>query len=213
MKGSLLPMLVTLSTTLMLYGCGADETNSNADIAQASTVQSKPKAVASTSPTPVTNSLSVFLSLHKQYCESDMRSREALITALEQDKRFEPATGFVGVFETKVDGISYAVSPEVDGCTTDVMVKNEVTGQVLFSYAEMNKALTSKGYQVVGNETTRKDVGSDRREVTILEKTFISPRGEVTNLDYPADRPDKYYMTLFAKKFAKDQVPAAVSMK
>ena len=43
-----------------------------------------------------------------------MRSREALITALEQDKRFEPATGFVGVFETKVDGISYAVSPEVD---------------------------------------------------------------------------------------------------
>jgi len=202
MKGSLLPVVALLaSTTLGLYGCGSDDKQS--------------LAKNKTTPVPAANqtkSLSVFLSLHQQYCESDMNSRDALIAALEADQRFKPAAGFVGVFETKVDGISYAVSPEIDGCTTDVMVKNEKTGKLLFSYADMNKALTGKGYQVVGNETRRKDVGSDRKEVTILEKTFISPKGETTNLDYPADRPSKYYMTLFAKKFAKPS-KAAVSMK
>jgi len=187
MNGTLLPVVALLAaTTLSLYGCGADDN------------QSKVAKKATSAPT---KSLSVFLSLHKQFCESDLDSRSALISALKADKRFKPAAGFVGVFETKVDGISYAVSPEVDGCTTDVMVKNAQTGKLLFSYADMNRALGKKGYQVVGNETTRKDVGSDRKEVTILERTFVSPKGETTNLDYPADRPDQYFMTLFAKKF------------
>lgn len=196
MKGSLLPVVTLLAATLSLYGCGAD------DQPQAKTKATQDQA----------SSLSVFLSLHKQFCESDVDSRESLIAALEVDKRFKPADGFVGVFETKVNGISYAVSPEIDGCTTDVMVKNAKTGKLLFSYADMNKALSKKGYQVVGNETTRKDVGSDRKEVTILEKTFISPKGETTNLDYPSDRPDKYFMTLFAKKFTKAE-KSSVSMK
>jgi len=197
MKGSLLPVVALLATTaLSLYGCGADDKPSQAN--------------KSVTPAP-TKSLSVFLSLHNQYCESDMNSREALITALQADARFKPAAGFVGVFETKVDGISYAVSPEIDGCTTDVMVKNAKTGKLLFTYADMNKALTGKGYQIVGKETTRKDVGSDRKEVTILEKTFVSPKGETTNLDYPADRPGQYYMTLFAKKFTTAK-EASISM-
>lgn len=197
MKGSLLPVVTLLAaTTFSLYGCGADDKQS----------------ITKTKVAPTqTKSLSVFLSLHKQYCESDMNSREALVTALKADARFKPASGFVGVFETKVDGVSYAVSPEIDGCTTDVMVKNAETGKLLFTYADMNKALTGSGYQIVGNETKRKDVGSDRKEVTILEKTFISPKGETTNLDYPADRPGQYYMTLFAKKFTKAK-KASISM-
>ncbi len=204
MKGSLLPVVALLAaTTFVLHGCSSDDQQSQAI--------SKTTAPAPSSVAP-TKSLSIFLSLHQQYCESDMDSREALVAALQADKRFKPASGFVGVYETKVDGVSYAVSPEIDGCTTDVMVKNEKTGKLLFSYADMNKALTKKGYQVVGDETTRKDVGSDRKEVTILEKTFISPKGETTNLDYPADRPDKYFMTLFAKKFTKPG-ESSVSMK
>ena len=204
MKGSLLPVVALLATTTLgLYGCGSDDKQSQSKSPQ-------PEQNTKSASVPA-KSLSVFLSLHKQYCESDLNSREALVTALEADKRFTAADGFVGVFETKVNGISYAVSPEVDGCTTDVMVKNTKTGKVLFTYAEMNKALAKKGYQVVGNETRRKDVGSDRNEVTILEKTFISPKGETTNLDYPADRPDKYYMTLFAKKFTNAK-EASISM-
>lgn len=176
MKSSLLPVAALLgATSFSLYGCVADENPS----------------------------LSTFLALHNQYCESDLDSREALTAALSADKRFKPAAGFMGVYETRVDGISYAISPEIGGCTTDVMVKNAKTGKLLFTYAEMNEALVDKGYQAVGEETKRKDMGSDRKDVTIIEKTFISPSGETTNLGYPAERPDQYYMTLFAKKFSK----------
>ena len=184
MKGSLLPVVALLAaTSFSLYGCGADENPS----------------------------LTTFLSLHNQFCESDVGSREALTAALESDTRFKPAVGFDGVFETKVEGVSYAVSPEIDGCTTDVMVKNVETGKILFTYAELNTALADKGYKTVGEETKRKDVGSDRNDVTIIEKKFVSPNGESTSLDYPADRPDQYYMTLFAKKFSKAE-KSSVSM-
>ena len=61
------------------------------------------------------------------------------------------------------------------------------------------------------NNIKRSDVGSDQKKVTILEKSFIAPNGEKANLDYPADRPDQYYMTLFAKKFAQPE-KSSVSM-
>ena len=184
MKGSLLPVVATLAVSAMsLVGCSSDNNPS----------------------------LSTFLSLHTQFCESDAQSSQALAEKLKADKRFKPADGFVGVFETKVDNVSYAVSPEVDGCTTDVMVKNSETGKLLFTYAELTEALLEKGYKAHGKETKRSDLGSDQQAVTILEKSFIAPNGEKANLDYPADRPDKYYMTLFAKKFAKP-AKSSVSM-
>ncbi|PWQ92896.1 hypothetical protein [Leucothrix pacifica] len=198
MKAYSLPSLaMTAMCTLFLAGCGGQEDAS----------PSASKAAPANS-----DSLSIFLTLHKQFCEKDFQNRDSLVKALEADSRFRPAPGFMGVFETKVDGISYAVSPEIDGCTTDVMVKNNATGKVLFSYDEMNQALLKSGYRVVGEESSRKDMGSDNQEVTILEKTFVSPKGETTNLDYPADRPDKYYMTLFAKKFSSAPTPSSLSL-
>jgi hypothetical protein len=172
-------LVLAAITSIFLTACGADD-------------NSQAKA---------TNELGTFLSLHKQYCENSHKTRDSIVSALESDERFKPAVGFNGVFEAKISGVSYAVSPEVDGCTTDVLVQNVSTGKLLFSYEQINSALVKNGYSVVGEETKRKDVGRDQLEVTILEKTFVSPANEVTNLDYPEDRPDQYYMTLFAKKF------------
>lgn len=198
MKAYSLPSLaLTAVCSLFLVGCGGQE-------------EASPSA-SKAAPADI-NSLSVFLTLHKQFCEKDFKNRDSLVKALEADSRFRPAPGFMGVYETKVDGISYAVSPEVDGCTTDVMVQNKTTGELLFSYNEINQSLVKSGYRVVGDESSRKDMGSDNQEVTILEKTFVSPKGETTNLDYPSDRPDQYYMTLFAKKFTNAPSPSSLSL-
>ena len=198
MKASTLPSLALAAAfTLFLTGCGGQEEASPA----------APKAASAD-----VNSLSVFLTLHQQFCEKEFKSRDSLVKALEADSRFRPAPGFMGVYETKVNGISYAVSPEVDGCTTDVMVQNKATGKLLFSYNDMNQALVKNGYRVISDESTRKDMGSDNQEVTIKELTFVSPKGETTNLDYPADRPDQYYMTLFAKKFTDVATPSSLSL-
>lgn len=193
MNASTLSFLaLSAALTLLLTGCGGQE--------EASSTNSKTSANK--------NSLSVFLELHNQFCEKDFENRDSLVAALKSDSRFRPAPGFMGVYETSVNGISYAVSPEVDGCTTDVMVQHADTGELLFSYEEMNEALANTGYSAIGEQTTRKDMGSDRQEVTIIETTYMSPTGEKTNLDYPSDRPDQYYMTLFAKKFSVPSSPA-----
>lgn len=173
-------------TTLVLNGCDSNNTK---------TAQSTPKH------------LDTFLTLHNKYCEKKFESRDMLKQALDKDANFKLANGFEGVYETHVDNISFAVSPEDDGCTTDVMVKNG-ENDPLFHFEDINNALISKGYKDTGKQTSRLDIGTDQSELTIIEKTYISPNGEITTLDFPLEKMDKYYMTLFAEKFkeAKQEV-------
>lgn len=174
-------------TTLVLGGCS--------DKTQAKTAQGNQKH------------LDTFLSLHNQFCEKKFESRDSLKSALESDTNFKLAKGFEGVYETNVENISFAVSPEDDGCTTDVMVKNG-DSDPLFLFEDINQALIGKGYKDTGKQTSRQDIGTDQSELTIIEKTYISPNGEITTLDFPLEKMDKYYMTLFAEKFkeAKQEV-------
>lgn len=202
MKGSTLSIAALFAAlSITLIGCGTDD----AEVSSVNQVDLQTPTKVAAAPLQAkpdsAKGLSVFMKLHSEFCEKTFSSRESLIAALKSDSRFHPAKGFIGVYETNIDGISYAVSPEVDGCTTDVLVKNKQTGEVLFSYDQMNQALQKVGYQEIGKESVRKDMGTDRQEVTILERTFLSPRGEETNLDFPSNGLDRYYMTLFVKKF------------
>jgi hypothetical protein len=180
---SALLISTAIITSLLLSGCGS-ETSAKLETSKA-------------------EYLSSFLELHTDYCEKKFDNEDSLKSALSEDKRFTLADGFDGVYETHINKISFAVSPETDGCTTDVMIKNRVAGGIMFNFDDINKALISKGYKDTGKMSERKDVGTDQSEVTIIEKTYLSPKGEVTTLDFPLDKQDKYYMTLFAEKFSK----------
>ncbi len=146
--------------------------------------------------------LSTFLSLHNQYCERKYDNPESLQKSLDVAPDLSPAKDFNGVYEVHVNGISFAVSPEEDGCTTDVMVQTNDNKQ-LFSFEDINKALIKLGYVETGEPVSRKDLGTDQTELTILEKKYVSPEGEITTLDFPLEKKDKYYMTLFAEKFSE----------
>ncbi len=180
---SVLLISTAIVTSLLLNGCGS-KTSEKLELSK-------------------TEYLSTFLDLHTDYCEKKFDNETSLKTALSKDKRFTLADGFDGVYETHINKISFAVSPETDGCTTDVMIKNRIAGGVMFNFEDINKALLSKGYKDTGKMSERKDVGTDQSEVTIIEKTYLSPKGEITTLDFPLDKQDKYYMTLFAEKFSK----------
>jgi hypothetical protein len=172
-------------TSLFLNGCGS-ETSEKLEMSKS-------------------EYLSSFLKLHTDYCEKKFDNQDSLKSALSEDNRFTLAQGFDGVYETHINKVSFAVSPEADGCTTDVMIKNRVAGGVMFNFDDINKALLAKGYKDTGKMSKRKDIGTDQSEVTIIEKTYLSPKGEVTTLDFPLDKQDKYYMTLFAEKFSKSE--------
>ncbi len=145
--------------------------------------------------------LSSFLSLHNQFCEKKYENQETLKKTLEVAPELSLAKDFNGVYEVHKHGISYAVSPEEDGCTTDVMIQTKDQKE-LFSFEDINKALINLGYVETGEPVSRKDIGTDQSELTIIEKKYISPKGEITVLDYPLEKKDKYYMTLFAEKFS-----------
>jgi hypothetical protein len=159
---------------------------------------------ASASIKDVEPHLSTFLSLHNQYCEKKYETPLSLQKSLDGAAELSPAKDFNGVYEVFVNGISFAVSPEEDGCTTDVMVQTNDKKE-LFSFEDINTALLEIGYVETGEPVSRKDLGTDQTELTIIEKKYISPKGEITTLDFPLEKKDKYYMTLFAEKFSAVQ--------
>jgi hypothetical protein len=180
-------------TTLLLNGCDNKVASSSAK-----------------APKP----LVAFLSLHKQFCEKKYDDSFSLKETLSHDKKLAPAKDFNGVYEVFVNKVSYAISPEDDGCTTDVMVQADGS-QELFTFDDINKALISSGYIATGDAKSRKDMGLDQSEVMVIQKKYISPQGEVTTLDFPLNKKDKYYMTLFAEKFtqAKREIKEKVMNK
>ena len=177
-------VFTSILVTLMLSGCGAE--------------QEKIAKVKSN-----TEHLSTFLSLHSQFCEQKYISSSSLKSTLQKAADLKKATNFEGVYEVTIDQVSFAVSPEEDGCTTDVMLKGQ--NNLLFTFEDINEALLSQGYIETSEAVSRKDLGIDESELTIIEKKYISPSGEVTILDFPLEKKDKYYMTLFAEKFAGEK--------
>lgn len=194
-----LPIMVLFTaavlTTMFLNGCGEE-------------------TVAVKAPTQ--KHLSSFLSLHNQFCEKKYTSSDSLKVELDQAPTLNLAKDFDGVYEVLISNVSFAVSPEDDGCTTDVML--QVNGKQLFTFDDINKALLASGYIETGEPVSLKDTGIDQSELTIIEKKYISPTGEVTTLDFPLEKMDKYYMTLFAEKFteakreSKEQVIKSLRM-
>lgn len=166
---------------------------------------------ASAAPKQDQSYLSTFLDLHNQYCEKKYESKESLEKSLKVSPDLSLAKDFQGVYEAMVNGVSFAVSPEEDGCTTDVMIQTSDKKQ-LFSFEEINKALLDNGYVETGDPVSRKDIGTDQSELTIIQKKYVSPNGEITTLDFPLEKKDKYYMTLFAEKFteAKQEIKERV---
>jgi len=143
-----------------------------------------------------------FLTLHTQYCEKKYDNQEMLKKTLEVAPELSIATEFAGVYEVNKNGISFAVSPEEDGCTTDVMIQTSDEYE-LFTFEDINTALIDYGYVETGEPVSRKDIGTDQSELTIIEKKYVSPKGEITVLDFPLEKKNKYYMTLFAEKFSE----------
>lgn len=183
MKNKVFPIValcaIAIITTIILNGCG-----------------NKSKVVVSNK-----QHLSTFLSLHNQYCEKKYPSSESLKNVLAHSSQLKLAEEYDGVYEIMVSNVSFAISPEDDGCTTDVMIQRE--GDPLFSFEDINKALLENGYIETSEPVSRIDRGTDQSELTVIEKKYISPNGEVTTLDFPLEKKNKYYMTLFAEKFTE----------
>jgi len=182
-----------LSAVLFLQGCGGSVTEAN-------------------------QSLSTFLALHDKYCAAEFSSVEKLTAALQNDPEFSIVEAYDGIFESKVADISYAVSPEEGGCTTDLKIKTASAEQPYFGFEEINAALLAKGYIARGQKEVHKEVGLDNRELSVAEQKYESKDNTISTLVFPLENEDQYYMTFFVEKFEMQEaslnvpVPALVEI-
>ncbi len=158
--------------------------------------------------------LTEFLALHEKFCESNYDSPDALADALMRADNFKPSSNIAGIFETVVDQVSYAVSSEEAGCTTDLKIKAIGADRPYFDFEDLNKALISRGYKAAGERREMRQIGMDERFLQIVEMRYLSPGNTMTILAFPLEREDQYYMTLFAEKFGgSDEHVIPISVK
>ena len=170
-----MPILLLIGAALLLQGCGAEAKK---------------------------GSLITFLELHTDYCVSGFKSAEQLSAALAENAEFQSNANNAGIYEKVVNEISYAISPEPDGCTTDLKIKQDPHAIAYFSFEEIHTALIRKGYKPQGKKVYRDEMGTDQHELQVVEQKYISPDKVVSTLVFPLESQDKYYMTLFAEKTA-----------
>lgn len=182
-----IPILLLIFGVLLLQGCGSEAKK---------------------------DSLMTFLQLHSEYCESGFKSAEQLSEVLRKDETFQANSNNTGIYEKLVGKVSYAISPEVDGCTTDLKIKESSHSMAYFSFEEIDAALIKKGYVPKGKREYRDEIGTDQHELKVVEQKYTSPGpGKViSTLVFPLESQDKYYMTLFAEKASSVSVaPSNVS--
>jgi len=147
--------------------------------------------------------LSTFLDIHSQYCEKPYKQRSMLIKALKKDPNLSISKDYDDVYESTIDKVSYGISAEEDGCTTDVLLKTELTKGALISLESIESSLTARGYKIIGERKTLYDKGWDGTKVKITDIEFMTDNQERAVLSYPLEKIDKFYMTLWVKKYSQ----------
>lgn len=145
--------------------------------------------------------LYTFIGIHEEFCEKDYDSSSALKDALKNSPSLEPLARYIGVYELKVDDISFAISSEKKGCTTDVLPNNPKTGEVYFSLSQLTEVLESAGYSDIGGKDSQQRKAVNGEEVTVTLRYFVSPTGEPMELAYPENGKGSYYTTLYSIKW------------
>ncbi len=177
-KLTIFPLLLV---TILLQGCGVGADN---DVGVA---QNKP--------------LATFLSLHTQYCDAEYSSADELVSALRQAPGFSVSENYDGIFEKSVENLSYAISPEEGGCTTDLKLRTSSKSKPYFDFEDINAALLSQGYHLKGEKKIRTEIGLNNQELKVIEQHYVTNKNNISVLVFPLEHEDQYYMTLFVEKF------------
>jgi len=137
-----------------------------------------------------------FVTLLKQYC-IDTESQAKAMQSLVKNKKFMPTEEHEDVFEQHYAGISYAIAPDTESCTVDVMLLLDGK-KLLFSLDELimeiEKMTGFKKYQSI--EATESGIKSDTVKVI---KTTFRKNGSANNMlemVYPIEHQDEFFMTL-----------------
>lgn len=136
-----------------------------------------------------------FMSLFHEFCfgqSSQMETKRNIISS----NLFRPAPGFDGIYEKFFNEISYAVTPDENSCTVDVLLEYK-SGKLLFSLDEVQAAIINKSDYLHQKSINTTEEGPNSEAVMTIESHFQNTNK--TNdiiLTYPTSNQDVFYMTL-----------------
>lgn len=137
-----------------------------------------------------------FVTLLKQYC-IDTKSQAKAMQSLVKNKKFMPIEEHEDVFEQHYAGVSYAIAPDTESCTVDVMLARD-EDKLLFSLDELimeiEKMTGFKKYQSI--EATESGIKSETVKVI---KTTYRKNGSANNtleMVYPIEHQDEFFMSI-----------------
>lgn len=153
-------------------------------------------------PSTTNEYLAKFLEVHGWFCENRYIKLDNLKNDLKNDNRMSPSKEYEGVYEVMLNGASYAVTPEDDGCTTDVLLKKSGSANPIITLDEIDTKLVSAGYKRNSERKKYYAPGLDGEELKVTDVEYITTNNERAVLSYPLEKTDNYYMTLWVEKFA-----------
>ncbi|HAD08368.1 MAG TPA: hypothetical protein DCF62_02695 [Porticoccaceae bacterium] len=137
-----------------------------------------------------------FMNLFRDQCFGQ-ESQDAATQKVVNGRRFRPAKDFEGVYEEYFEGLSYAVSPNSDVCTVDVLLEYQ-SGKLLLSLEAVQKAIKKNTSYRLVNTLDKVEEGPNSESVQTIESHFkrdVKSTNAVV-LTYPTSNQDVFYMTL-----------------
>ncbi len=120
--------------------------------------------------------LTFFINLHWEYCDKSYQDGDALEKVLQSDRKLTPlGKEYKDTYEIIIDNISYAVSKEDDGCSTDVLLIQQDKKSIIITLNEIDTYLISQGYKKKDQGKILFDKGPDGTKIK-KNRVFKSKR-------------------------------------
>ena len=137
------------------------------------------------------NHLNDFVNLFDQYCYSFKGKPNKTVSHLE--KMGHELNPDYDAYEILIGGIDYAITPQHNDCTTDVLLRH---GEgTLFTFDQIDKMLTQKFNLTLVSSRSFQDVALNNKNTQIQQRDYRDVAGMDYRLLYPSDNQDSYYMT------------------
>lgn len=134
----------------------------------------------------------IFTNIVQEYCFSFKKSPSKIITKLKENG-FSKSKGYDYVYEKYVDGVSYAVTPDKESCTTDVLLIH--SGKILFNLSTIESSLIKRFNLKTIRSDKKYELTFDNVRTKTVENEYYDKKGTKYILTFPLDNKDKFYMT------------------
>jgi len=137
------------------------------------------------------NHVNDFVKLFDQYCYSFKDKPTATRSYLE--KMGHTLNPDYDAYEILIDGVDYAITPQTDDCTTDVLIRQ--SKGVLFSLDQIDRLLIQRFKLTPVSSRSFQDVALNNQNTMIQQRDYRDNIGHGYRLLYPSDNQGSYYMT------------------